>query len=289
MNRSGKGPFSVFLILTLVLAGCGTVTNDGYERTSSGLRYMYIVDAESESPVVGDIMVMHFTYSSEDDSVLFNTLSFKDSFLVELVEPTFHGGVEEGFAMMSPGDSVHFKVSADSVYEHVLFKQLPEFLKEGSDLMFRVKMNGFIRRAVFDSLERAKDIESRRAEFVEIERYLADHDFEVMPTENGLYFQTLEEGKGRFPVTGDTVIIRYTASLLNGYEFDSDARLGHPLEVVLGENMVLPGMEEGIPLMREGARARMLLPSDLAFGDRHVGEVPPYSSIVFEVELVDVK
>jgi FKBP-type peptidyl-prolyl cis-trans isomerase len=250
---------------------------------------MYITDSEGESPEVGDIMVMHFTYSSDNDSVLFNTKAIKDSFLVELVAPTFKGGVEEGFAMMSPGDSVHFKVSADSVYKHVLYKQLPGFLEKGSDLLFRVKMNGFINRAVFDSLERARDIESRRREFVEIEQYMTENDFEVMPTENGLYFQSLKEGSGLHPGTGDTVVLKYTASLLNGYEFDSDERLGHPLEVVLGNNMVLPGMEEGLPLMKAGGRARMLLPSDLAFGDRHVGEVPPYSSIVFEVELLEVR
>ncbi len=285
MNR-----FFIRLALVIMIAtGCGKAIDDGYEQTASGLRYMYLKDIDSESPTVGDIMVMHFTYSTEQDSVLFNTLSIKDSFLVELVKPTFLGGVEEGFAMMSPGDSVHFKVTADSVYEHVLYKDLPDFIEPGADLIFRVKMNGFIRRADFDSLELAKDVQSRSQEFEQIELYLAENDFEVMPTENGLYFQTLSEGNGDFPVSGDTVVISYTASLLNGYVFDSDERMGRPLEAVLGANMILPGMEEGLPLMREGGKARMLLPSDLAFGDQHVGEVPPYSSIVFVVELLDIK
>ena len=285
-------PNLAILLLTLTLGcmiiSCTNVKTDDFNTTSSGLKYQFITDVESEKPEIDDIMIMHMMYSTSYDSVLFNSKIERDSFHVVLVEPTFIGGVEEGFAMMSPGDSVVFKVSADSVYEKTFYQSLPEYLSIGDELTFNVKMLGLIRRSVYDSLELANDIEARRAEFELIDQYMAEKNLEIMPTENGLYYLSLKEGSGELAKKGDTITANYTGSLLNGKVFDSSDWKDEPFTFIMGNDMVLPGWEEGLPLMRKGGKALMLLPSDLAFGARHVGEVPPYSSLLFEIEILEI-
>ena len=80
--------------------------------------------------------------------------------------------------------------------------------------------------------------------------------------------------------------MHYVGSLLDGTEFDSSVKRGQPAEFAL--DSVIPGWSEGVQLMRVGGKARLHVPSELAYGDRGVGPIPPGSVLVFELELVDI-
>jgi len=144
------------------------------------------------------------------------------------------------------------------------------------------------KRTVYDSLDRVNDIANRRAEFEKLEAYFEKENLELTPTENGLYFLIQEPGHGPFPVLGDSVVVNYSGFLLDGKKFDTNEWNSEPFRFVLGQNMVLPGWEEGIPMLNKGAKARFYITSDLAFGARHVGEVPPYSTLIFDIEVLDI-
>jgi FKBP-type peptidyl-prolyl cis-trans isomerase len=110
---------------------------------------------------------------------------------------------------------------------------------------------------------------------------------EMMTTDSGLQYVILEEGSGDAPQPGDTVRVHYTGTLEDGTQFDSSAGRD-PIEFALGTGRVIPGWDEGIALLKEGSKARFVIPPNLAYGDRENGAIPANSTLIFEVELVEV-
>jgi len=109
----------------------------------------------------------------------------------------------------------------------------------------------------------------------------------IQVTESGLQYIILEEGGGPKPAEDDVVRVHYEGALIDGRVFDSSYERDEPEEIPL--DMVIPGWAEGIMLMNVGSKHRIYLPSDLAYGERGAGQViPPYSTLVFIVELIDI-
>jgi peptidylprolyl isomerase len=102
------------------------------------------------------------------------------------------------------------------------------------------------------------------------------------------YIET-EAGSGEQPVSGDRVAVHYIGTLADGTVFDSSYERGQPIEFVLGQGMVIPGWEQGIAMMREGGKATLVIPPDLAYGPQgSPPTIPPNATLTFEVELVEV-
>jgi peptidylprolyl isomerase len=113
---------------------------------------------------------------------------------------------------------------------------------------------------------------------------------EVITTASGLQYEEIEMGAGPMPQAGDVVTVHYRGTLEDGTEFDSSYSRGEPITFALGQGMVIPGWEEGIALMHEGGKARLIIPPDLAYGEQGAGGViPPNATLTFEVELVSVR
>lgn len=109
-------------------------------------------------------------------------------------------------------------------------------------------------------------------------------------TTSGLHFIDLARGTGQVPHAGDVVEVHYTGWFEDGTKFDSSLDRGEPLQFVLGRGRVIAGWDEGIALMRQGGKARLIIPPDLAYGERgYPGVIPPSATLTFEVELVRVR
>lgn len=108
----------------------------------------------------------------------------------------------------------------------------------------------------------------------------------VQTTESGLQYEVIEEGDGNSPTAADQVRVHYTGELLSGEVFDSSRERGQP--VTFGLNQVIPGWTEGLQLMREGARYKLYIPSDLAYGQGGNQAIGPNETLVFDVELLTV-
>ncbi len=114
-------------------------------------------------------------------------------------------------------------------------------------------------------------------------------DGEVITTASGLQYIMVEEGAGPAPEPGDLVQVHYTGMLADGTEFDSSYQRNEPIQFPLGQGMVIPGWEEGIALLKVGSKAKLIIPPELAYGERGAGGViPPNATLYFEVELVDI-
>lgn len=96
-------------------------------------------------------------------------------------------------------------------------------------------------------------------------------------------------GTGTEAKTGDVVFVHYTGTLTNGQVFDSSITRGEPFSFQLGSGMVIQGWDIGIQGMKVGGKRTLVIPADLAYGNRAIGSIPANSTLIFEVELLDVK
>ncbi|MCA9925411.1 MAG: FKBP-type peptidyl-prolyl cis-trans isomerase [Anaerolineales bacterium] len=116
-----------------------------------------------------------------------------------------------------------------------------------------------------------------------------DANENAVTTASGLQYVELEAGTGAQPQAGDVVSVHYVGTLEDGTEFDSSISRGEPIQFQLGLGQVIPGWDEGIGLMNEGGKARLIIPPELAYGPQGAGNViPPNATLTFEVELVSV-
>jgi peptidylprolyl isomerase len=110
-------------------------------------------------------------------------------------------------------------------------------------------------------------------------------------TPSGLTYLITHHGTGRQPKAGETVIVHYTGALTNGVKFDSSRDRGEPIAFKLGAGQVIKGWDEGIAKLHIGDQAILVIPSQLGYGPRGAGDglIPPDATLIFIVELVDIK
>lgn len=115
-------------------------------------------------------------------------------------------------------------------------------------------------------------------------------DNNVTTTASGLRYRDDEVGDGPEARKGDRVVVHYVGTLEDGTQFDSSRNRGTPFEFRLGEGRVIQGWDEGVAGMRVGGRRTLIIPPELGYGSRGAGNaIPPNSTLVFEVELLEVK
>jgi len=144
-------------------------------------------------------------------------------------------------------------------------------------------------KQIANSAIQAAQGKAQAAQQAKEDAYLADHGKKtgVITTASGLQYEVLTEGKGTKPTLTDSVKVEYVGTLIDGTEFDSSAKQGGPAEFTLDQ--VIPAWTEGLQLMAPGAKYRFTIPSKLAYGPQGAGGViPPYSTLVFEVTLLEV-
>ena len=131
--------------------------------------------------------------------------------------------------------------------------------------------------------EQGKKARAEGAAFMEVNR----NNPGVFETKSGLQYQVIKGAEGRKPAATDTVHVHYHGTLLNGQVFDSSVERGEPISFPL--NQVIAGWTEGVQLMSIGSKYKFFIPADLAYGDQAVGTIPAGSTLIFEVELLDIK
>ena len=138
--------------------------------------------------------------------------------------------------------------------------------------------------------QKAEAAEKGKAAKQDGEKYLAENGKKegVITTASGLQYQVLREGNGQSPKATDTVECHYEGTLIDGTKFDSSYDRGQTATFPL--NQVIAGWTEGLQLMKEGGKYRFFIPYELGYGERGAGaSIPPFSTLVFDVELVSVK
>jgi FKBP-type peptidyl-prolyl cis-trans isomerase FklB len=168
---------------------------------------------------------------------------------------------------------------------------IEDFTKSISDVMSgkETAISSREAQAMLNEYFQKKEKEQAQTAIAEGKVYLEENAKRdgVTQTKSGLQYEVLTEGTGKSPKATDTVRCHYEGRLLDGTVFDSSYKRGEPAD--FGLNQVIPGWTEGVQLMKEGAKFRFHIPYLLAYGERGAGaQIPPYSTLVFDVELIKV-
>ena len=158
-----------------------------------------------------------------------------------------------------------------------------EIIREGDEAKNWNAIEAF---RVFEGARAKKEAEARAAAEEAMEKLAAGFD----KTASGLRYKMIQKGSGKKAENGKTVSVHYSGSLENGKVFDSSYSRKKPIEFPLGMGNVIEGWDEGIALLQVGDKARFVIPSHLGYGSRGAGGViPPNATLIFDVELMDVK
>ena len=172
-----------------------------------------------------------------------------------------------------------------------LYPNVEEFTRGMKDILTDTKSRFTTEEAyqlfnqALNAVAEKRDMESRQAE----NEFLAENSQKpgINVTGSGLQYEVVQEGSGPKPTATATVRVHYEGTLIDGTVFDSSYTNGEPVEISLAG--VIPGWTEGLQLMNKGSTYRLFIPSDLGYGPQGAGpQIPPYSTLIFEVELIDI-
>lgn len=262
-----------------------TVSCGKYKKTASGIQYQVIErsgDATPNSDTTSLLLANYRISIQSSDSVLFETFSKDKPGYIPVFEPT----MKEPLMDLVKGDSAEVLVNVDTFYQNSFGQPRPPFAKEGDNIRFILKVKDILSQEDM----RKKEIEEMQELSVKdsIDQKAA---IAALPDKKeageGIYYTTLTEGKGKQIKKGSKATVLYKGMLLNGQVFDENQKEGY--EVTVGLGQVIPGWETMLLQMKEGQKVKAIIPWQQAYGGRGSGPIPPFSTLVFEMEVTSVK
>ena len=265
-------------------------------KTKSGLQYKIFAKGGDRKVGEGDLMTVQLSYSNSKDSILYDSKKQGGGVEMVLNKPSFKGGPEEGMQMMHVGDSIVMRLPADSVFLKTFQTSIPRYVKKGSSLTFHIVLLDLIEKEKVGSVlaEREKkyqesNLARKRDEATNIDKFIMVNDYKVDPFPSGLYFIIIKDGNGYSPTHENIVKIKYYSTLIDGTNVEGSPEKPLVKEFRIGDTALLKGFEEGLLMTRLGGHYTFVLPSKLAYGDKQQGKLPPYTTLIYDVELIELK
>lgn len=233
--------------------------------TDSGLKYIIWKKGDGEQAESGDKVSVHYAGRLTDGSPFDDSYKRGKPFQFPLGGGRVIKGWDEGIAYLNVGDSATLIIPSELGYGSMDRPTIPA----NSTLIFDVQL--------MDVTKVVKPVEYD----------VAGKDTTFSGT--GLKYIRMNQTDGAAVTAGSTVSVHYTGYLLDGTIFDSSISRGEPISFPIGQGRVIKGWDEGIAYLKVGEKARLIIPSELGYGSRAMGPIPADATLVFDVELVDVK
>ena len=276
------------IAISLIISACNNDSKyPSYSKSSSGIYYkLEKIGENDQKPKAGDYITIDLVYKTIKDSIFFTGHR-----KLQLTRSEFEGSIDECFSMLNKGDKAEFIIHANDFFKRTLQSNLPSFLTESSDI--KIEIN------VID-IQTMQDFENHKKAFVKWIEDFGDYEREILlqyihqkkiafePTASGIYYMKTQKGNGRKVALGDTLEIEFEGRFLDGKFFDSTVKRKESFYFVYGtEWQLIKGLEEVVGMMEEGEKALAIMPSELAFGSNGstTGIIPPFTSLIFEVEV----
>jgi len=283
------------LTLIFVIQSC---KSEGYKQTENGLVYKFHKSNKGPKPSIDNIVKIEFAYRYPEDSVFFHSNQTGSVGYIKLEPSAYPGDIYEALRMMSKADSASFMFDAHSFFTiSAGSPMVPDFIKQGDSIFVDISMIDFFNEEQYNEyMQKQREEMMKEQELAAVnetrnlEKYLEDNNITAEPEESGLVIIVKEQGNGPMPTAGQTVVVHYTGTMLDGTVFDSSVERGTPFEFTLGVGQVIRGWDEGFSKLNVGSKARLVIPSHLAYGDRDRGPViKAFSTLIFDVELLNIK
>ena len=252
--------------------------------TSSGVYIISVETGKGRCPVTGDKVELDFEAFLLDGTSVGSTYGQDEKLSFVLGEGNTLPGWEEVVPLMHLGERVRAIMPFEMAYGEHQVGDIPAY----SNLVYDIKLLKITSKEELDKQAAAEKEALKTQSEQAFWDYLKANDITEY-TVNGLFFKKLTTTEGAKPEVGQTVKIKYVATYLDGTELGSSDQLGEFYEMEYGKGAVLKGLEEGVGLMRVGEKARFVLPYTLAYGDNPYNNIPAYSNLVFDVELLEIK
>jgi FKBP-type peptidyl-prolyl cis-trans isomerase FkpA len=258
-----------------------------FRNKGNGLVYRFVKRNNGTNPEIGDVLTLHLEYYTENDSLLFSSYDVPDDFRMRLEKPSHPGSIEEALTMMHTGDSAIFKINAYNFYKYTRkLINIPEYIKPGELLTFNVKLLSIQHSDLYEQEKRLREAEIRDEEISLINRYLLTENLNSTELSSGIHIVEISQSGGRKLKAGDYVEMHYDASFLDGLIFDSTYESGLAFGFELGSGELIPGLEIALSHMHIGDKSKIIIPFALAYGSEIKGPIPPYTTLVFDVEII---
>lgn len=284
------------IIAIVVIWGGMSCQSKDFQISEDGYQYKYVTKGTGETVKQGEVVMYNMTYMDENDSVLFQSTPAQPvMFPCDTAQWNQMGILYKAFAMIKEGDSILIKIPTKQLFDESFKAPVPPYLNAEGNITFCVGATAFLTQeqaqAEVENLrerqqeEMMANQEEQLATDIEIiEDYLKENNLTAQSTETGLRYVVDEAGIGAHPQMGDSVSVKYAGALMDGTEFDSGV-----YTFPIG-GQVIRGWNEGIPLLKEGEKGTLYIPSSLGYGPRGSAPViPPNAVLKFEVELLAIK
>jgi FKBP-type peptidyl-prolyl cis-trans isomerase len=275
-----------FIIITLIgaalLGACGKKS----KTTANGIEYTIFTNiTEGEPASEEDILVSNLSISvNSNDSLLFETFTQNGLQYLPANEPVF----KEVFTLLRKGDSVLFVIPADTFFQNIYGVPTPNWLTAGEKIKLIIKVEDVLTQEQLESKNKEEMELMKQEDQAELDTFVSTLQ-NVQKTASGLMYVVVKDGnKTKKPKKGDTVSMLYTGYFTSGEIFDENQNAEEPFNFSVGLGQVIQGWDEGVLLMNEGAKYKFIIPWNLAYGERGSGPIKPYSSLVFDVELLKI-
>ncbi len=304
-----------FLVATSFAALIGSVVACGGEKTTeSGMRYIMRKDVAGTTPSDSDFVELNYEMyitTKGKDSLLQSSSQTPgvDRMMVRSNGFAFKGSFEEGFKLLSVGDSAAFFVSADSMFtKQFRMPTPPPFVDKNSTVRLEVGISKIVTKKQVDSMMNAYIVEMAEKERKDkeeaekqkplqdeqIKSFIAKNKIAAKSSESGLHYFIKNAGAGAEIKAGDTVHVHYKGVLFDPNKpatewekFDSSEGRD-PLFFPAKMGAMIQGFDEGVSYLKQGGKAQLFIPSHLGYGAMGQPPIKPFSILVFDVEVVKV-
>jgi len=272
---------SILIALFSVVFIFGCSNNPDSVTLKSGLKYNDVKVGTGAEAKNGDLIEVHFKgWIVKDSSDLFGDWSVDSTKKADLIADSYAMNQPMKFVL---GTESFIKGSEEGIVGMKAGGQraivVPSNLAYGPQGMGPIPPNTSIKVLI----ELVSTKEAVVAKMWDVDSTL------FKTTASGLKYAIIQEGEGELVGKEKQATVHYSGFLLDGTKFDSSVERDEPFTFVAGVGQVIPGWDEGVQLMKKGSKARFIVPANLAYGDRDLGKIPPNSTLIFDVEVLDVK
>ena len=284
----------LLILVSCVLLSCDTSTPEFY-YTQNNLKYKYhdIAD-DGTAPAIGDYLTVYMQYKDQNDSVFYDSQfsTYDGKELIKLGKPSIEGGIEEGFAQLQLGDSVTFYIEVEKFFKHYLNKEIPTYLDRKEEMRISIRLLNIESPLTYEKRIMLEQLKAEAIELDLLEGVIQNwsNAGDSVYNKNNVFMVYEDTSCLNRVAYGDLVKVKYKGYFIDGKVFyDNTAGADYDEFKVGVKDQTIEGMKIALVHMCYGQKAKVLVPSDLGFGQSVIeqGLVPKYAPVIFEIEVLE--
>lgn len=263
-----------------------------YSITADSLIVVNLNQGKGRFAKAGDIMKVYFTFQTMEGDTLLNFIAGSPYELV-FGDMALGQGFYEALGLVAKGGDAEFIIPSSLAWGEEGFQGV---ILPYTSFMLDLKVVDIMTSEEYETeqnllmeKESAENAKRLKEEPKRIAKYIKDNNIKEEPKESGLYYIATETGEGDYVQNGDMVSVHYVIYDIDNSLVESSYEYGQPIIFVYGDNQMIPGIEEAVGYMNVGGKSRIIVPSQLGFGDIKIDEnLPANSTLIIDLELVDL-